>query len=44
VQAAWGIYQRMIGAYRESDPKRGRDLMAKLIDSVSRACWLRSPR
>jgi hypothetical protein len=36
VQATWGIYQRMIGAYRESDPKRGRDLMAKLIDSVSR--------
>jgi transposase len=36
VQATWDIYQRMIGAYRESDPKRGRDLMAKLIDSVSR--------
>jgi transposase len=35
VQATWGIYQRMISAYREPDRQRGRDLMVKLIDSVS---------
>ncbi|SDY63074.1 Transposase, partial [Modestobacter sp. DSM 44400] len=29
------IYQRMIGAYREPDRTRGRDLMEKLITSVS---------
>jgi transposase len=36
VEATWGIYQRMIAAYREPDPTRGRDLMRKLIDSLSR--------
>ncbi len=35
VEATWGIYQRMITAYREPDRKKGRELMAKLIDSVS---------
>ncbi len=35
VEATWGIYQRMIGAYREEDRRRGRELMVKLIDSVS---------
>jgi transposase len=35
VQATWGIYQRMITAYREPDRTRGRQLMAQLIDSVS---------
>ncbi|SDY99255.1 Transposase [Modestobacter sp. DSM 44400] len=35
VEATWGIYQRMIGAYREPDRTRGRDLMEKLITSVS---------
>jgi len=35
VEATWGIYQRMIAAYREPDRKRGRELMSKLIDSVS---------
>jgi transposase len=35
VEATWGIYQRMIGAYREPDRGKGRELMAKLIDSVS---------
>ncbi len=35
VEATWGIYQRMIGAYREPDRKHGRDLMTKLIESVS---------
>ncbi|MGH3502653.1 MAG: ISL3 family transposase [Nocardioidaceae bacterium] len=35
VEATWGIYQRMIDAYREPDRRRGRDLMAKLIASIS---------
>ena len=35
VEATWGIYQRMIAAYREPDRTKGRELMVKLIDSVS---------
>jgi transposase len=35
VQATWGIYQRMIAAYRQPDRTQGRELMTKLIDSVS---------
>jgi len=35
VEATWGIYQRMIAAYREPDRKKGRELMSKLIESVS---------
>jgi len=35
LEATWGIYQRMITAYREPDRKRGRELMSKLIESVS---------
>jgi len=35
VEATWGIYQRMITAYREPDRPRGRELMRKLIESVS---------
>jgi len=35
VEATWGIYQRMIAAYRAEDRRRGRELMVKLIDSVS---------
>jgi transposase len=35
VQATWGIYQRMIAAYREPDRAEGRELMAKLIESTS---------
>jgi transposase len=37
VEATWGIYQRMITAYREPDRTRGRELMNKLIKSVSHA-------
>jgi transposase len=37
VAATWGIYQRMIAAYREPDRTRGRELMRTLIDSVSDA-------
>ena len=35
VEAAWGIYQRMITAYREPDRVQGRELMVKLIDALS---------
>jgi transposase len=35
VEATWGIYQRMIAAYREPDRTRGRALMQRLIESVS---------
>jgi transposase len=35
VEATWGIYQQMIAAYREPDRARGRELMSKLIDSIS---------
>jgi hypothetical protein len=35
VEATWGIYQRMIAAYREPDRARGKKLMQKLIASVS---------
>ncbi|WP_425307415.1 ISL3 family transposase [Ammonicoccus fulvus] len=35
VEATWGIYQRMIAAYREPDRAKGRVLMQQLIDSIS---------
>jgi len=35
VEATWGIYQRMIGAYRHEDRRRGRELMNKLITDLS---------
>lgn len=35
VEATWGIYQRMIDAYREPDRKQGRQLMQAVIDSVA---------
>jgi transposase len=35
VEATWRIYQRMIAAYREPDRKLGKELMEKLIDSLS---------
>src|SRR5690606_3438811 len=35
VEATWGIYQRMIGAYREPDRAHGRQLMVALIASLS---------
>ncbi|GLW98907.1 ISL3 family transposase [Microtetraspora sp. NBRC 16547] len=34
VEVTWGIYQR-IAAYRHPDPKRGRELMTELLESVS---------
>lgn len=36
VEATWGIYQRMIAAYREPDRKTGRAQMNSLIESISR--------
>ena len=36
VEATWGIYQRMIAAYREEDRKQGKTKMEALIDSISR--------
>jgi transposase len=35
VEATWGIYQRMITAYREPDRANGRDLVRAVIASVS---------
>ena len=35
VEATWGIYQRMIEAYRTPDKSRGRQLMQAVIDTVS---------
>lgn len=35
VEATWGIYQRLITAYRESDRVKGRELMQAVIDSLS---------
>ena len=35
VEATWAIYQRMITAYRQPDRKKGRELMARLIDALS---------
>src|ERR1035438_4927451 len=35
VEATWGIYQRMIAAYREPDKKHGKAMMQGVIDSVA---------
>lgn len=35
VEATWGIYQRMIAAYRQEDRRHGRELMVKVIESIS---------
>jgi len=35
VEATWAIYQRMIAAYREPDRTKGRQLMTRLIASIS---------
>jgi transposase len=35
VEATWGIYQRMITAYRTPDRALARKLMTELIDSVA---------
>ena len=35
VEATWGVYQRMIAAYREPNRAKGRDHMTALIDTLS---------
>lgn len=35
VEATWGIYQRMMAAYRHPDRANGHELMHTLIDSIS---------
>ncbi len=35
LEATWGIYQRMIAAYREPDRAKGREQMSTVIESVS---------
>jgi probable addiction module antidote protein len=35
VKATWGIYQRMIAAYRHPDRAQGREQMTKLIDALA---------
>ena len=35
VEATWGIYQRMIAAYRGPDKKHGKAMMQAVIDSVA---------
>jgi transposase len=35
VEATWGIYQRIIGAYRHPDRTHGGQLMRKVIDDLS---------
>jgi transposase len=37
VEATWGVYQRMIAAYREPDRAHGRAMMQDLITSLARA-------
>ncbi|MFN7149866.1 MAG: ISL3 family transposase [Microthrixaceae bacterium] len=36
VEATWGIYQRIVAAYREPDRKLGKFIMQHLIDSLTR--------
>ncbi|MBT1004481.1 ISL3 family transposase [Paenarthrobacter sp. DKR-5] len=35
VQATWGIYQRIVAAYREPDKKKGKEMMQAVIDSIT---------
>ncbi len=35
VEATWGIYQRLVQAYRADDKKLGRWLLTRLIDSIT---------
>jgi transposase len=37
VQATWGIYQRMVAAYRDDDRAKGRAQMQAVIDSLASA-------
>ena len=35
VEATWGIYQRIVAAYREPDKKKGKELMRAVVISVT---------
>jgi transposase len=35
VEATWGVYQRLIAAYRDPDRSHGHEAMTKLIDALS---------
>ncbi|MBG6185395.1 transposase [Arthrobacter sp. CAN_A214] len=35
VEATWAIYQRIVAAYRESDKKKGKQMMQALISSIT---------
>jgi transposase len=35
VQATWGIYQRIVAAYRTNDKKTGKAMMEAMIDAIS---------
>ncbi|WP_026551087.1 ISL3 family transposase [Arthrobacter sp. Br18] len=35
VEATWGIYQRIVAAYREPNKTRGKEMMQAVIDSVT---------
>lgn len=35
VEATWGIYQRIVAAYREPDKAKGKQMMRAVIDSVT---------
>jgi len=35
VEATWGIYQRIVAAYREPDKQKGKQLMQSVIDAVA---------
>ncbi len=35
VEATWGIYQRIVAAYREPDKKRAKEMMQAVIDTIT---------
>ncbi|TYC95703.1 ISL3 family transposase [Arthrobacter echini] len=35
VEATWGIYQRIVAAYRHPDKKKGKEMMQAVIDAVT---------
>lgn len=35
VEATWGVYQKMVAAYRHPDPAQGKTLMQAVIDAIS---------
>ncbi len=36
MEATWGIYQKIVAAYRDPDPKAGRAQLAHVIEVISR--------